>query len=101
MSRGVLAVFGSIGSSNFDMLRSTSNAYHMPYITWSKPFEKNEEINDENNATNMVQSFQIYMQPELSATLISLIKYSRWKHVFYIYNSEIGIFHNEAFKNYS
>ena len=35
MSRGVLAIFGSTSFSSMDMVKSMTNKYSIPYITWS------------------------------------------------------------------
>lgn len=35
MSRGVLAIFGEITWNSLDTIKSFSNFYQVPYITWS------------------------------------------------------------------
>jgi hypothetical protein len=83
MSRGVLALFGPINSLLLNSLQTFTDLYNVPYITWSEI-----PINSDKNKNN---NYQFYLQPDLGPTLVSLVKHSQWKNIYYIYNYDEGI----------
>lgn len=42
------------------------------------------------NSDESLDNYQINMHPDMGPLLISLIKYNRWKFVYYIYNHDEG-----------
>jgi hypothetical protein len=46
--------------------------------------------NTEQSAAEVNPNFQITIHPDMVPVLVSLIKYSRWKSIYYIYNHEEG-----------
>jgi hypothetical protein len=62
-----------------------------------KKFQRREEFDEEyeeeaveNVADKFTNEFQINMYPDITPLLISLLKYNRWKTVYYIYNYPEG-----------
>ena len=105
--RGVLAVFGQLTKKSFHIIKSFTNSYSLPFITWSKPIEpdesrvlrlKEDRMTNENvqeshfseNNHEKNKNFQLFLQPNLGSTLISLIKQSGWDKVYYVYNYDEG-----------
>ncbi len=44
MSRGVLAIFGSTNLASFEIVKSLTNKYNIPFISWSFFFQDNQNI---------------------------------------------------------
>ncbi len=85
MKRGVLAIFGSMNSETANTLITFTNAYHLPFLTWSYPIYT-ASMNDQQESHN----YQLYTHPDISAVLIATIKYYKWNKVFYLYNHDDG-----------
>ena len=139
MSRGALALFGWTAPSSTAALKTITDKYQVPLLTWSHPILKkanesdheyeleSEEETSENEEpdhkylftnsdlhkkyesvdeiTNLAtlrkyneiknahaRNFQVHMHPDMVPMLISLIKYNRWKIIYYVYNHEEGGF---------
>lgn len=113
MSKGVLAIFGQTTLASSESIRSFSNLYKIPFISLSHPvYTKNDienqkisadfndpvisdssSISKENSTQNeskKSENFQINMHPDMVPLLVSLVKYNRWKSVYYIYNHAEG-----------
>ena len=136
MSRGVLAVFGETSKQSYQTLKTFTNSYNLPFITWSKAVESEEDLeslsdnaidddflgkiphketksvevneifeeadysedkqkdlnyDNDDSANNIISNYQLFLQPDLGFTLISLIKQSRWDKIYYIYNYDEGL----------
>jgi hypothetical protein len=59
--------------------------------------ESNENLEYEMTTTQSInknvhlKNFQINMHPDIIPLLVSLIKYNRWKTIFYLYNNDEGL----------
>lgn len=106
MKRGVLSIFGSMNSQTADTLRAFTNSYHLPFITWSNPIMptslRDQLITKENDEgmQEIVQNYQLYMHPDLSPVLISLIKQYKWRKVFYLYDHDDALKRIESIFSY-
>ncbi len=86
MKRGVLAIFGSMNSQTANTLITFTNAYHLPFITWSYPvYTANMNVNNHPG-----HNYQLYMHPDMASVLIATLKYYKWKIVYYLYNHDDG-----------
>jgi hypothetical protein len=104
MSRGVLALFGPISIESSNALKIFTNSYHLPYITWSSlpaviedtykvEYQRQAESQSHfNTKPNDINAYQISMRPDISPLLIYLIKLTRWPKIYYLYNSDYGIY---------
>lgn len=81
--------------NNFD-LRSADEANNEIGSVYNPEFEDTDEkppldtgylFEDKNNLS---PDYQINMFPDMVPLLVSLIKYNRWKSVYYVYNHEEG-----------
>jgi hypothetical protein len=75
-----------------------NNVYENDITNFLTEFNNESEIAD-GEGTNMIddsshqdvlQNFQLFLNPDLGQTLISLIKQNRWDKIYYIYNYDEG-----------
>ena len=52
--------------------------------------EETNSIDDSSSPKDVLQNFQLFLNPDLGQTLISLIKQNRWEKIYYIYNYDEG-----------
>lgn len=56
MSRGVLAIFGPVIPESYNTLKTFSNSFHIPYITWDSPiYEDEEPLQTENDVDDSTE----------------------------------------------
>lgn len=83
-----MAIIGPITIQTHNAIKTFSNMYNLPYITWSNYIKQTSKVSQSGTKENHL--FQLYMEPDLSPLLISIIKYNNWKRLYYIYNHEKG-----------
>lgn len=54
---------------------------------------KAEEDYQKTVEKKMSENFQFNMHPDLVPMLVSMIKYTRWKNIYYVYNHDEGIYY--------
>ena len=104
MKRGVVALLVHASSTAAYTVRTYANLYKLPFISLSHPIYKfeNENKQDDNEddvltddestekASNSDDQYVINMHPDMVPLLVALMKYNRWKSVYYVYNHEDG-----------
>ena len=81
MSENSLAVFGSFISTSWNLVKSISEKFKKPFITWAD-HEKEANINNRQ---------QLYMRPLIVPALLKFIKHCKiTSDFYYIYNDEQG-----------
>ena len=63
---------------------------HSQIVKRSVHFESNSDIFDRSNR-GTDEAYQLNMFPDMIPLLVSLIKYNRWKTMYYFYNYEEGL----------
>ncbi|XP_068232911.1 glutamate receptor 1-like [Palaemon carinicauda] len=83
-SRPVYAMVGSVQPDSFDTLHSYANTFQMPFITpW---FPENVP-----NPSSGLMDYATSMRPQYHQAIIDLIRYYRWDHIIYLYDSHDGL----------
>ncbi|XP_066945565.1 glutamate receptor 1-like isoform X2 [Macrobrachium rosenbergii] len=75
---------GSVQPDSFDTLHSYANTFQMPFITpW---FPENVP-----NPSSGLMDYATSMRPQYHQAIIDLIRYYRWDHIIYLYDSHDGL----------
>ncbi len=69
----------------------------MPYISWSN--YGNKELFNKDKDQYLRIPYAIFLKPDITPALISLIEYYKWSRIYYIYNYDQGIFNFRIFFN--
>jgi len=86
LSENSLLVFGSFSLTSWNFVKSLSEKYKRPYITWG----------DHENEANLEYMKQIYLRPLIIPALLEFVKSLKiFSELYYIYNDENGKFINE------
>jgi hypothetical protein len=67
-------------------IQSYTNTFNVPFITFSMA---------QNTSHN--RSFQIYMRPIYVQALVDLVFHYGWTTMYYIYDSDEGMYHTEYY----
>jgi len=122
MSRGVLAIFGETNMFTAESIKSFVNHYNIPFFTWTYPTsdlipndskeeaflldEENDYDDDEETQKIKMKnktpqtSYLFNMYPSLTGLLISLLKYHKWKNIYYIYDNDEALIRIQAMLDY-
>jgi hypothetical protein len=96
-------------NNEYDLDKNDKNEYDLPNLSDASRNQNDDlynNLNVENKKNSQFESkklnYLVNMHPEITPVLISLVKYNRWKTVYYLYNSDEGIFcENSEFFLYS
>lgn len=80
MSKGIFALFSATERPIVHL--QTGNTFSMPYVT-SGP-----SVN--NTALGGATALTLHVRPLYDRALLAAVRYYRWRHVYYIYDSEDG-----------
>ncbi len=80
MSSGIFMLFGKHNMRIINTLKSFSRTFHMPFVTTGPPV----------NTTGQRHGYELYLRPMYSRAIVEVMKFYRWKDVWYIYDSDEG-----------
>lgn len=88
--------FHSIMTENSYESSNNTSLNENDQITIKSNDEIDDELDDEITTQSInknvhLKNFQINMHPDIIPLLVSLIKYNRWKTIFYLYNNDEGL----------
>ncbi len=80
MSSGIFLMFGISSMHTQNMVKSITNAFHMPYVTPSMAV----------NMTDQNLAYMLFMRPMYTKAIIDTIKYYGWTEIYYLYDTDEG-----------
>ena len=63
-----------------NMVKSITNAFHMPYVTPSMAV----------NMTGQNLGYMLFMRPMYTKAIIDVIRHYQWTKIYYLYDTEEG-----------
>lgn len=80
LSNGVFALVGSQSYVSREVLDSYTRVFHMPYLSHSTDYHPKDH-----------KPFSIFMKPDSTRAIASVINYLEWKEFHYVYDTDSGL----------
>lgn len=81
LSNGVFALVGSQSYVSREVIDSYTRVFHMPYLSPSTDYHPKDH-----------KPFSIFMKPDNTRAIASVINYLDWKEFHYVYDTDYGKF---------
>ena len=81
MMQGVFAFFGTDGVESYNVVKSYSSNFHMPFIIPSRTSKLN---------ANHREKYILQVRPQFTRAVVDLIIHNHWRNFSYMYDSKDG-----------